>query len=116
MFFPYMDNSSIPALDLHLKKRRIISSRLFNTTARTCAFELASPHAFSRGSTLGAVRGLTAGLGAVAGQEDLSLVDPTVMFRRTANRAADTGPLWAVCAPLTLQSRLGKFNEGQILV
>lgn len=68
----------------------------------TCAFELTSPHAFSRSSTLGAVRSLTAGLCAVAGQEYLSLVDPTVMFRGTANRAADTGPLWTVCAPLTL--------------
>lgn len=62
-----------------------ISSRFFNTIAHTCALELASPHAFSRGSALGAVRGLTAGLSAVAGEEDLSLVDSTVMFRRTAN-------------------------------
>lgn len=72
----------------------------------TCALELARPHALSRCSTLGAVRRLTAGLGAVTRQEDLPLVDPAVVFRRAADRAADTCAFGTVCAPLTLQRRL----------
>lgn len=83
---------------------------LYNTTTvRTCAFELASPHAFSRSSALGAVGRLAAGFGAVAGQKNLSLVDSTVMLRRAANGGADTSPLRAVCAPLALKSVLQKY-------
>lgn len=74
----------------------------------TCALELPRPHAFSGGSALRAIGGLAAGLSAVAGQEDLSLVDPTVMLRCAADWAANTGTLWAVCAPLALQRRLKK--------
>lgn len=62
-----------------------VSSRLSNFVASTCALKLASPHAFSRSSALGAIGGFTAGLRAVAGEEDLSLVDPAVVFRRTAD-------------------------------
>ena len=83
-------------------KNIIIFSRLYNTITRTCAFELASPHAFSGGGALGAVGRLAAGLSAVAGHEVLSLVDATVVFRRAADKAADTGALWTVCAPLTM--------------
>ncbi len=46
----------------------------------TCAFELACPHAFPRSCAFGAVRSLTAGLSAVTGEEDLSLVYPAVML------------------------------------
>lgn len=56
-----------------------------NGGSHTRALELARPHALPRSGTLGAVRRLAAGLSAVAGQEDLSLVDPAVVFRRAAN-------------------------------
>ena len=75
---------------------------------RTCAFKLAGPHALPRGGALGTVGRLAAGLGAVAGEEDLPLVDATVVLRRAAHQAADAGPLWAVGAPLALQGRLGR--------
>ena len=75
---------------------------------RTCAFELAGPHALPRGGALGTVRRLAAGLGAVAGEEDLPLVDSTVVLRRAAHGAADAGALWTVGAPLALQGRLGR--------
>lgn len=51
----------------------------------TCPLKLSSPHAFSGGGALGAVGGLAAGLGAVAGEEDLSLVDPAVVLGRAAD-------------------------------
>lgn len=51
----------------------------------TCALKLPSPHALSGGGALGAVGGLAAGLGAVAGEEDLSLVDPAVVLGRAAD-------------------------------
>lgn len=80
----------------------------------TCALELPGPHALPRGGALGAVGRLAAGLGAVAGEEDLPLVDPTVVLRRAADGAADAGALRTVGAPLALQGRLedggGRFQ------
>lgn len=113
------NHSSRRLLDGHLKMKMLSMSNEKQSLcgpdaiSSTCALELASPHAFSRGRTLGAVGGLAAGLSAVTGQEDLSLVDPAVMFRCAANGAADAGPLWTVCAPFTLQSRLENPIEGR---
>lgn len=83
-----------------LKSEEIVM--VLKNNGKTCALELARPHALSRGSTLGAVRCLTTGLSAVTRQKDLSLVDPAVMFRCAANRAADTCTFGTVCAPLAL--------------
>ncbi len=55
-------------------------NRAHCVVALTCAFELACPHAFPRSCAFGAVRSLTAGLSAVTGEEDLSLVYPAVML------------------------------------
>lgn len=80
-----------------------------HTHKRPCltrAFELARPHALPRGGALWAVGGLATSLGAVAGSEDLALVDLAVVLRRAAHRAAHTRALGAVGAPLTLQGRL----------
>jgi len=80
---------------------------------RTCAFKLAGPHALARRGALGTVGRLTAGLRAVAGEEDVPLVDAAVVLRHAAHRAADAGPLWTVGAPLALQGRLGG-GEGTV--
>lgn len=79
-------NSLPSVIQTHFFKWKFtVSSRLFNLIASTCTLKLASPHAFSRSGALGAIGSLTAGLSAVAGEEDLSLVDPAVVFRRTAD-------------------------------
>lgn len=80
-------------------------------TALTGALELPRPHALPRGGALGAVGCLAAGLGAVAGEEDLALVDATVVLRGAAHRAVDAGALGAVGAPLAQQHRLGRRTE-----
>lgn len=73
----------------------------------TCALELPSPHALARGGAFGAVGRLAAGLRAVAGQEDLPLVDAAVVLGGAADGAVDAGSLRAVRAPLALERRLG---------
>lgn len=74
---------------------------------RTCPFKLTGPHTLSWSCALRAVRCLTAGFRAVAGEKNLPLVYSAVMFWRATYRAANTCSLRTVCAPLTLKSVLG---------